>query len=202
VFTGIVEAVGCIVACTGDATGMRLRIDAGTLDLADVAIGDSIAVAGCCLTVVELAPPALHFDVSRETLACTKGFAQGDRVNLERALRLSDRLGGHLMSGHIDGRGSVIARDPADGAPAGHQCVAIEVPAVLARYVATKGSVGVDGVSLTANRVTGTRFTVNLIPHTLGVTTLGHLRRGDSVNIEVDVIARYVERLRERIEEE
>jgi riboflavin synthase len=201
VFTGIVEAVGSIVACTRDATGMRMRVDAGALDLADTSIGDSIAVAGCCLTVVELAPPALQFDVSGETLACTKGFAQGDRVNLEKALRLSDRLGGHLMSGHVDGRGTVIARDSADGAPAGHQCLEIDVPAGLARYVATKGSIGVDGVSLTANGVTGTRFTVNLIPHTLGVTTLGTLRRGDRVNIEVDVIARYVERLRERIEE-
>ena len=195
-FTGIVEALGRVVACERAADGMRVRIDAGALDLRDVRVGDSIAVAGCCLTAVGLAPPLLHFDVSGETLACTKGFAVNDRVNLEKALRLSDRLGGHLMSGHVDGVGTVIALETADHSDAGHLHLAVDVSAALARYVAGKGSVAVDGVSLTTNAVKGTQFGVNLIPHTLAKTTLGTLRHGDRVNIEVDMIARYVERLR------
>jgi riboflavin synthase len=194
-FTGIVEALGRVVACERRADGMRIRVDAGALDLADVRSGDSIAVAGCCLTVVKLAPPLLHFDVSGETLSCTKGFAVNDSVNLEKALRLSDRLGGHLMSGHVDGVGTVVALE-ADYSDAGHRKLAVDVSAVLARYVAGKGSVAVDGVSLTTNAVKGTQFGVNLIPHTLAKTTLGTLRHGDRVNIEVDMIARYVERLR------
>jgi len=196
VFTGIVEAVGRVVACERRSDGMRVQADAGTLDLGDVRIGDSIAVAGCCLTIVDLAPPLLHFDVSGETLACTKGFAVDDRVNLEKALRLSDRLGGHLMSGHVDGTGTVASREAADGPPTGHQRLAVDVSTALARYVAAKGSIGVDGVSLTTNSVKGTQFSVNLIPHTVAMTTLGTLRPGERVNIEVDMLARYVERLR------
>ncbi|HET8877289.1 MAG TPA: riboflavin synthase, partial [Casimicrobiaceae bacterium] len=141
-FTGIVEARGRVVACERRADGMRIRVDAGTLDLRDVRIGDSIAVAGCCLTVVELAPPVVHFDVSGETLACTKGFAVNESVNLEKALRLSDRLGGHLMSGHVDGVGTVVALE-ADYSDAGHRKLAVDVSAALARYVAGKGSVAV-----------------------------------------------------------
>lgn len=197
-FTGIVEAVGRVVACERAGSGARVRVDAGTLDTGDVAVGDSVAVAGCCLTVVGIAAPLLDFDVSDETLACTTGFAVDGRVNLEKALRFSDRLGGHLTSGHVDGVGAVTAFDFVDADRNGHRRLEVETPAALALYIAAKGSVAVDGVSLTTNTVAGTRFTVNLIPHTLAVTTLGTLAPGGRVNIEVDLIARYVERLRER----
>ena len=195
-FTGIVEAVGRVVSHERGREGVRIGVDAAALDLRDVAVGDSIAVAGCCLTVVDLAPPILHFDVSDETLGCTTGLALHTGVNLERALRLSERLGGHLMSGHVDGVGEVVLFEPAGDAEAGHRRLEVRVPAPLARYIAAKGSVAVDGVSLTTNTVADARFTVNLIPHTLTVTTLGTLAPGDRVNIEVDLIARYVERLR------
>ena len=196
-FTGIVEGVGRIVARDRTREGVRIGVDAGALDFGDVGVGDSVAIAGCCLTVVQVARPLLHFDVSEETLACTSGFALDARVNLERALRLSDRLGGHLLSGHVDAAGTVSAHAPADARASGHWRLEVDVPAALARYIAAKGSVAVDGVSLTTNAVSGTRFTVNLIPHTLAVTTLGTLRPGDRVNVEVDLLARYVERLRE-----
>ena len=195
-FTGIVDAVGRIAACDAAGGGVRIRVDAGALDLRDVRIGDSVAVAGCCLTVVGAAPPLLDFDVSAETLACTAGFDAGGRVNLEKALRLTDRLGGHVVSGHVDAAGTVTAFEPAGADDDGNRHVEVTVPAALARYIAPKGSVAVDGVSLTTNTVDGARFTVNLIPHTLAVTTLGALHAGVRVNIEVDVIARYVERLR------
>jgi riboflavin synthase len=194
VFTGIVEATGRVVACEPQPTGLRVVVDGGGLDLRDVAVGDSIAVAGCCLTVVRMDAPALEFDVSDETLRCTTGFPAGRRVNLEKALRLADRLGGHLMSGHVDGVARVTAFH-AQGADAGHRRLEIEAPKALARYVAVKGSVGVDGVSLTTNALAGERFVVNLIPHTLAVTTLGDLEEDDFVNLEVDLLARYVERL-------
>ena len=196
-FTGIVEAVGRVASRARGRDGVRIAVDAGALDLREVVVGDSIAVAGCCLTAVQIAPPLLHFDVSDETLARTTGFQLNAAVNLERALRFSDRLGGHLMSGHVDGIGSVTAFETADAGASGHRRLDVDVPAALARYIAVKGSVAVDGVSLTTNGVAGTRFTVNLIPHTLAVTTLGTLGPGDAVNIEVDLIARYVERLRE-----
>ena len=192
-FTGIVQAVGRIAERTPRGDGMRLRLHAGSLDLRDVAVGDSIAVAGCCLTVVERAPPYLAFDVSDETLRCTTGFANGIAVNLEKALRLADRLGGHLMSGHVDGVGEVVACSSAEEAS---RELRIEAPAAIVRYVATKGSIAVDGVSLTTNAVDGAQFTVNLIPHTLAVTTLADVAVGARVNLEVDVVARYVERLR------
>jgi riboflavin synthase len=191
-FTGIVQAVGRVAERTPRGDGVRLRVDAGALDLGDVVIGDSIAVAGCCLTVVACAPPHLAFDVSNETLRCTTGFANGAAVNLEKALRLADRLGGHLVSGHVDGVGDVMTCSPAVD---GGREMQIDVPAAIARYIATKGSIAVDGVSLTTNAVHGTRFTVSLIPHTLAVTTLADLAAGARVNLEVDVVARYVERL-------
>ena len=198
-FTGIVEALGRVVACERAADGMRVRVDAGALDLRDVRIGDSIAVAGCCLTAVELAPPLLHFDVSGETLACTKGFAVNDHVNLEKALRLSDRLGGHLMSGHVDGVGSVTQCHATGSDHHGRNWhLEVDVPPTLAPYIAAKGSVALDGVSLTTNSVKETRFTVNLIPHTRAVTTLGHLAPGAKVNLEVDMLARYVQQLLRR----
>src|SRR5215510_8999653 len=190
-FTGIVEAVGEIRAFALAQGGAHAVIGCATLDLSDVKVGDSIAVNGCCLTVVELERDTLHVDVSQETLACTSGFEAGAKVNLEKALRLSDRLGGHLVSGHVDGRGEVTRVQAAGD----NRLVEIRLPAELARYVARKGSVTVHGVSLTVNRVEGERFEVNLIPHTLEVTNLGALRKGEQVNVEVDLIARYLERL-------
>lgn len=195
-FTGIVEAVGRVVSQQQRGDGVRIRIDTGEWDVRDVGVGDSIAVAGCCLTVVRAEPPLLEFDVSDETLRCTVGFGAGAAVNLEKALRLSDRLGGHLVSGHVDGVGTVTACEAIDPRSQGDWRVEVDAPAVLARYIAPKGSIAVDGVSLTTNAVAGTRFTVNLIPHTLLVTTLHNLRAGTRVNLEADQIARYVERLR------
>jgi len=192
-FTGIVQATGRIERVESNGDNARVRIDAGALDLGDVRDGDSIAVDGCCLTVVAVAPPHLTFDVSQETLRCTRGFAAERRVNLEKAMRLSDRLGGHLVTGHIDGVGRIVDHPRASEGEGVD--MEIELPVTLARYVARKGSVAVDGVSLTTNAVDGARFTVHLIPHTLTVTTLGALAAGDAVNLEVDIVARYVERL-------
>jgi riboflavin synthase len=190
-FTGIVEATGAVRSVVAGKPGASVTIDAGSLDLSDVSIGDSIAVNGCCLTVVELEPAAFRVDVSQETLDCTTGFETGARVNLEKALRLSDRLDGHLVSGHVDGRGEVTRRDQA-----GESCLLeIRPHAGLLRYIARKGSITIDGVSLTVNRVLGDRFEVNLIPHTLAATNLGVLRAGAQVNLEVDLLARYVERV-------
>ncbi len=195
-FTGIVQATGRIAARDGAADGVRVRIDAAALGVAEIAVGDSIAVSGCCLTVVAIDAHVLAFDVSAETLACTAGFDVGREVNLEKSLRLSDRLGGHLVSGHVDGVGVVAAFAPVSTDAQGSWYLSIDAPVALARYIASKGSIAVDGVSLTVNGVEGARFTVNLIPHTLAATTLRQLAVGRSVNLEVDVIARYVERLR------
>lgn len=193
-FTGIVQATGAILASDRRGDGIRMRVDGRALDADDIAIGESIAVSGCCLTVVARDGNCLDFDVSAETLRCVAGFAAGQLVNLERSLRLADRLGGHLVSGHVDGVGTVITFAPV-GDASGSFHLAIEAPAELARYVATKGSIAVDGVSLTTNAVDGGRFTVNVIPHTLAVTTLARLAPGARVNLEVDLLARYVERI-------
>jgi riboflavin synthase len=195
VFTGIVQSVGEVTASAAAADGARITVASGGLPLADTRVGDSVAVGGCCLTVVAMAPGALSFDVSAETLRCTTGFAVGGRVNLELALRLADRLGGHLMSGHVDGVGTVTAMAAVAGNPDGSWYLAIDAPAQLARLIATKGSIAVDGVSLTVNEIRGSNFAVNLIPHTLAATTLGTLAAGAAVNLEVDLVARYVERL-------
>ncbi len=193
-FTGIVAAVGTVRKSELARGGRRLAIDAGRLGLADVAKGDSIAVDGVCLTVVARKARSFEVDVSQETLSCTAGFSIGDRVNLEKALRASDRLGGHLVSGHVDGVGTVMRVEPAGG----NRVMALKAPTALARYIARKGSITVDGVSLTVNTVRTAGFTVNLIPHTLAATTLGELRAGDRVNLEVDLLARYLERLARR----
>lgn len=190
-FTGIVMAVGRIAQVSATEGGVRLRILTGGLSLEDVALGDSIAVSGVCLTVVSRSDNAFDVDVSRETLACTSGLELGAEVNLEKALRLSDRLGGHLVSGHVDGRGVVERFEPAGD----NKLLAIRLPRELARYVARKGSVAVDGVSLTVNDVQDERFSVNLIPHTLAHTNLNRLHPGASVNLEIDLLARYAERL-------
>lgn len=181
-FTGIVQAVGRIVRL------QPLEIDCGPLDLTDVAVGDSIAVQGVCLTVTALTGKGFTADVSAETRRVTTGLERtGAAVNLEKSLALGDRLGGHLVAGHVDGVGEVVAL--AEGA------LRVRAPHELARYIARKGSICIDGVSLTVNRVDGDAFEVQLIPHTLEVTTLGALAAGAKVNLEVDLIARYVERL-------
>lgn len=190
-FTGIIAAVGSVREVHPSAGGVRIAIDAGALPLADLKIGDSIAVNGACLTVVSMNGQQLQFDVSRETLACTAGYAQGAAVNLEKSLRLSDRLDGHLVSGHVDGVGSVVGFDAAGD----NRKLVIEAPREIAKYIARKGSVAVNGVSLTVNTVEGVRFEINLIPHTLAATNLHALTAGTKINIEVDMLARYAERL-------
>lgn len=191
-FTGIVAAVGKIALVTRGRGGLRLRVETGGLDLKDVAVGDSIAVDGVCLTVAACKARSFEADVSPETQACTAGFARGARVNLEKALRLADRLGGHLVSGHVDGVGSVTGIRQVGG----NRVVTVRAPARFSRYIARKGSVAVNGVSLTVNEVKGAAFTVNVIPHTLAATNLGGLGARDRVNLEVDMMARYAERLR------
>jgi riboflavin synthase len=190
-FTGIIAAVGHIADVVGSAGGLKLRVDSGSLQLDDVALGDSIAVSGVCLTVVSLRTKAFDVDVSQETLACVAGFEPGGAVNLEKALRLADRLGGHLVSGHVDGVGVVERFDPVGD----NRLLEITLPPDLRKYVARKGSIAVDGVSLTVNEVAETRFVVNLIPHTLANTNFAVLRPGARVNIEIDMLARYAERI-------
>jgi riboflavin synthase len=192
-FTGIVQSVGRIVAVERRSEGVQVVVDAGAFAEKDIAVGDSIALNGCCLTVVAIDAAKMRFDVSSETLSCTTGLDGVGAVNLEKALRFSDRLGGHLMSGHVDGVGIVQRAEPA--AEGGSVLLEVAVPSELARFVAPKGSIAIDGVSLTVNAVHGRHFSVNLIPHTLAVTSLGTLRAGARVNLEVDLIARYVERL-------
>ena len=190
-FTGIVQSLGSVARFERTGPGARIVIDAGGLDLADVAIGDSIAVNGCCLTVVRHDARTFEMDVSKETLDCTAGLAPNAKVNLEKALRANDRLGGHLVTGHVDGVGTVVSIEPVGD----NRKLVFRIPVALAKYVARKGSVTVHGVSLTVNAVSADTFAVNLIPQTLAVTNLGTLTAGDPVNIEIDLIARYVERM-------
>lgn len=190
-FTGIVQSLGSVARFERAGPGARIVIDAGGLDLSDVAIGDSIAVNGCCLTVVRHDARTFEMDVSKETLDCTAGLAPNAKVNLEKALRANDRLGGHLVTGHVDGVGTVVSIEPVGD----NRKLVFRIPVALAKYVARKGSVTVHGVSLTVNAVSADTFAVNLIPQTLAVTNLGTLTAGDPVNIEIDLIARYVERM-------
>ena len=190
-FSGIVAAIGQIVETAPLGNGLRLAVDVGDWDVSDVAIGDSVAHNGVCLTVVARDGSKLYYDVSAETLACTVGLEAPGAVNLEKALRLADRLGGHLVSGHVDGVGEVLKFEPIGES---HELV-IRAPAALAGYIARKGSVTVDGVSLTVNAVSRQDFSLNLIPHTVAVTTLKRLAAGTKVNLEIDLIARYVERM-------
>jgi riboflavin synthase len=192
-FTGIVQDIGQVTSREMRGVDARLVIATKNFDLSDTAIGDSISVQGVCLTVVSLAPGAFTADVSHETLSLTTlgELNAGSPVNLEPALRAGDRLGGHLVSGHVDG----VAQVAATSRDGDSLRVKVTVPAELARYIARKGSVTVDGVSLTVNEVEGATFGVNLIPHTQAVTTLGRLQPGTRVNLEVDQMARYAERL-------
>lgn len=190
-FSGIVAAVGRITAAKPLGDGMRLRIESGDLPMNDVASGDSIAVQGVCLTVVAHDAAGFDADVSRATLSVTNGLEAGREVNLEKALRLGDRLDGHMVSGHVDGVGRVVELDELGGSAR----VVIEAPPALAKYIASKGSIAVDGVSLTVNAVDGTRFEVNLIPHTRKVTAFRGISVQARVNLEVDMLARYVERM-------
>ena len=195
-FTGIVETTGMIERAVVTPENTRLTIASPRLGLHQVAVGDSIAVSGCCLTVVEKTPETFSVDVSLETLSLTSGLAQGAEVNLEKSLRFGDRLGGHLVSGHIDGVGLVTAMD--DLGASWH--LEIDAPKDLARFVARKGSIAVNGVSLTVNKVSdgaggNALFEINIIPHTHQMTTIRLLRKGMKVNLEIDLVARYVERM-------
>ncbi len=191
-FSGIVADVGMIAKAEEREGGLRLTVAAESLDMNDVQIGDSIAVNGVCLTAVEIEGRKFVADVSVETLNCTTGLEkQGNHVNLEKALRLSDRLGGHLVSGHVDGVGEVVAFNDIGES----WRLIVRAPHALAKYIAAKGSIAINGVSLTVNRVAGDEFEMNLIPHTLDATTLNELKQGSRVNLEIDLIARYVERM-------
>ncbi|MDP9153796.1 MAG: riboflavin synthase [Pseudomonadota bacterium] len=200
-FTGIVAAVGRIETVTplgspaDDDTGVRLTVASGGLDLADVELGDSISIQGACMTVIEKSAESFAVDVSRESLNRTAGLSDPGDVNLEKALRAHDRLGGHLVSGHVDGLGEVTRFEPVGES---HE-LRVLAAKDIGKYLAYKGSVTVNGVSLTVNSVTdrpdGCEFSINLIPHTVEVTTLRHLKAGSKVNLEIDLIARYVERI-------
>jgi riboflavin synthase len=198
-FTGIVAAVGRIKSVeplAGDAdAGVRLNVEAGGLDLEDVQLGDSITIQGACMTVVAKTAHSFEVDVSRESLNCTAGLGEPGEVNLEKALRAHDRLGGHIVSGHVDGLGTVTHFAPVGES---HE-LRVLAPREIGRYLAYKGSITVNGVSLTVNSVKdsddGCEFSINLIPHTVQVTALKNLRDGSKVNLEIDLIARYVERM-------
>ncbi len=190
-FTGIVTAVGRIASARPHGDGLRLRIDAPDFGLDDVAIGDSIAIQGACHTVVARDSSGFEVDTSRATLDVTTGLEAGRDVNLEKSLRLADRLGGHLVQGHVDGVGVVVAFDDLGGS----YRMVVEAPPDLGRFLALKGAICVDGVSLTVNASQGARFEVNVIPHTRAVTTFRGLAPGSRVNLEADMMARYVERI-------
>ncbi len=191
-FSGIIADAGLIKSVQDREGGLRLTVATEVLGMDDVQLGDSIAVNGVCLTVVQIDGNDFVVDVSRETLNCTTGLEEnGKHVNLEKAMRLSDRLGGHLVSGHVDGVGEVVAFNDIGES----WRLVVRAPEGLSKYIATKGSITINGVSLTVNRVAGHEFEVNLIPHTLEVTTLNELKTGARVNLEIDLIARYVERM-------
>lgn len=192
-FTGIIEAIGTIGAMTPKGGDVRVLVATGKLDLTDVKLGDSIAVNGVCLTAVELPGNGFWADVSRETLARTAfvDLKPGSRVNLEKALMPTSRLGGHLVSGHVDGVGAVVSRE--ENARAVQ--FRIRAPRELAKYIALKGSITVDGTSLTVNAVNGAEFELTIVPHTLAETVMADYRPGRQVNLEVDLLARYLERL-------
>jgi riboflavin synthase len=195
-FTGIIEATGVIERAESSAANLALTINAPKLGLHHVAVGDSIAVNGCCLTVVAKTAESFSVDVSNASLSMTSGFAIGSVVNLEKSLRFGDRLGGHLVSGHVDGIGTVVAMEDLGAS----WRLEIDAPAELAKFVARKGSITVNGVSLTVNKVTdqptgSCRFEINIIPHTLQVTSIRGLQSGSRVNLEIDLLARYVERM-------
>lgn len=192
-FAGIVTHVGRIASSTPRGDGVRLAIDAPGFALDEVGIGDSIAIQGVCHTVVAKSAHGFEVDTSRATLDVTAGLATGREVNLEKSLRLSERIDGHLVSGHVDGVGTVTALEDLGASVR----LEVEAPAELARYIARKGSIAVDGVSLTVNAVDGARFEVNLIPHTRAVTTFRNLAKGARVNLEIDMLARYLARWRE-----
>lgn len=195
-FTGIIQAIGEIERAhpIGEPShhGLTVSISAASLDLSDVKLGDSIAVNGVCLTVAALKDDLFSVDASQETLHCTHGLDQiGGRVNLEKAMRLSDRLGGHLVSGHVDAIGTVIRYEPIGE----NVELILQAPASILPLLAHKGSIAVNGVSLTVNRIDGDELSINLIPHTLAMTTLSELEPGMAVNLETDMLARYVARL-------
>jgi riboflavin synthase len=197
-FTGIIQAVGKIEVCTPLGDDVQLRIEAKALGLKDVILGDSIAVNGVCLTVTELDANSFNVHVSHETLKVTVGLNQTKVVNLEKALRLQDRLGGHLVSGHVDGIGEVQQFDALGDC----WLLAIKAPHAISKFIAKKGSICVDGVSLTVNSIKNDIFTINIIPHTLQNTSFSELKVGSQVNLEIDQIARYVERMSEWLREE
>lgn len=194
-FTGIIAATGTIASIRDSGGDWRIRIASDELDFSDVAVGDSIAVSGVCLTALDITKDGFAADVSRETLACTtlQEWKSGERVNLEKALTPQSRLGGHIVSGHVDGIAELVSR----AADARSERLVFRVPHELARYIAHKGSICIDGVSLTVNEVSGDTFGVNIIPHTAERTTLEQYKPGRKVNIEVDVVSRYLERLLE-----
>jgi len=190
-FTGIIEAVGEIKKIIPLENGVRIEITSGGLDLSDLRIGDSIATNGVCLTITTLMGNTISMEVSRETLSCTQSLdTRGGRVNLEKAMQLSDRINGHLVSGHVDGVGKIIKLEPAGES----YILAIRPPIALMKYIAKKGSITVNGVSLTVNLITKDEFRVNLIPHTLAATTFKELKKDMEVNLEVDLFARYLEK--------
>jgi len=197
-FTGIIQAVGKIETVTPLGDGYRLTINAGGLDMSDVQLGDSIALQGACMTVVEMNATHFSIDISAESINKTTGLNAPGFVNLEKALRVNDRLGGHLVSGHVDGIGAVVTFEQVKDAEGSWHLV-IKAPISLAKYLAYKGSIVVNGTSLTVNQIEdvadGCLMHINLIPHTLENTTLQYLKAGSPVNLEVDLIARYVERI-------
>ena len=192
-FSGIIESKGSIKSIEFEKDSARITINAGDLSMDDVGLGDSICVSGACLTVVEFDDTSFSVDVSQETLRLTTlgDKSEGSEVNLEKALKVSDRLGGHIVTGHVDGIGIVTERDALDD----YVKYIVEAPAELSRYIAKKGSICIDGISLTVNEVSDNRFELMIIPHTLTITTLGQTSVSSKVNLEIDIVARYCERL-------